>query len=403
MKILHTADWHIGKQLKKIDFTPDLQHFFDWLVQYIAKESIDVLLVSGDVFDMANPSQAAMLQYYSFLKQMIRHNPDCKIVITGGNHDAPMVLDAPADLLSMLDITVVGGAPNSIADLFVEIERNNEKLVVAAVPFLRDRDVRQAAPAESYSEKVTQVREGIANYYAMVNQYYDAHYKGLPFIVMGHLFAQGVQVSDSERDIQIGNQASVDSGIFGDQPDYVALGHIHKPQMVGVPHVRYSGSPVPFSFSERADKKEVVEIEFMDELVTIAPIAVPVVRKMLKFTGNLNEVVAAVQAHQHTSQFLDLAEVEVIEAEESREAVQTLLALVDEAPEFGLEIVKHKITFQNQVTGTAALLAHNDAIGNYTPMQLFEKRLELDQSLTATDELKAAFAEILQEVQQQYN
>lgn len=400
MKILHTADWHIGKQLKKIDFTPDLQFYFDWLVQHITKAQIDVLLMSGDLFDMANPSQAAMGQYYSFLRAMIRHNPQCKIIITGGNHDAPQVLDAPAEILSLLDISVVGGAPENMADLFVEIERNNERLVVAAVPFLRDRDVRKAAPGETYRQKVTQVQEGIANYYQQINAHYATHYAGWPFIVMGHLYAQGAEVCDSERDIQIGNQAGVGANIFGDAPDYVALGHIHKPQIVGAHHIRYSGSPIPFSFSERQDSKEVVEIEYIGDLVSISPVPVPSFRKLLQFSGTLNQVVEAVQAHHNESVLEDLAALEVVEDEESRESVQNLLALVDAAPQFGLQVVKHKIMFKNQVTGTAALLAHNDEVGNYAPLELFEKRLDLDASLTNRNELKAAFAEILQEIQQ---
>ena len=403
MKILHTADWHIGKQLKKIDFAPDLQYFFDWLVAHIAKEQIDVLLVAGDIFDMANPPQNAMIQYYNFLRQMLQQNPHCKIVITGGNHDGPLVLNAPADLLQLLNITVVGGAPENIADLFVDLNINDERLIVAAVPYLRDRDVRRVAPGESYNDKVAQMREGLAQYYADVNDHYIQHYKGLPFIVMGHLYAQGAQSSDSERDIQIGNQAGINAEIFGDWPDYVALGHIHKPQIVGAPNVRYSGSPIPFSFSERMDVKEVIEIEFDGPLVTVCPIEVPVTRQLLKFTGTLNEVVQAVQAHQNKSVFTDLAAIEVVEPEESRAAVQSLLQLVDEAPNYGLEVVHHKIAFLNQVTGTAALLANDDAIGNYTPQELFEKRLDLDASLTNRPALLQAFTEILQQVQQSEN
>lgn len=403
MKILHTADWHIGKQLKKVDFAPDLQYFFDWLVGHIKKERIDVLLISGDVFDMANPPQNAMIQYYNFLRQMLQHNPRCKIIITGGNHDGPLVLDAPADLLRLLDISVVGGAPENVADLFVDLNINGERLIVAAVPFLRDRDVRRVAPGESYQDKVDQMRAGLGQYYANVNAHYLAHYKGLPFIVMGHLYAQGAQSSESERDIQIGNQAGINAEIFGDWPDYVALGHIHKPQIVGAPHVRYSGSPIPFSFSERMDVKEVVEIEFEGPLVTICPIPVPVTRRLIKFSGSLNQVVQAVQVHQNKSVFNDLAAIEVVEQEESRQAVQDLLELVEDAAQFGLEVVHHKIVFQNQVTGTAALLANDDAIGNYTPLELFEKRLDLDASLTNREALMQAFTEILHQIQQPDN
>ena len=140
MKILHTSDWHIGKQLHKFDLSEDLDLFFEWLIAYIKNESIDVLLVSGDIFDQANPSQAAYKQYYDVLKQLI--NLDCKIILTGGNHDSASVLNAPAELLKAFDISVIGGSTDDIADMFIEIERKNEKLVVAAIPFLKHRASR---------------------------------------------------------------------------------------------------------------------------------------------------------------------------------------------------------------------------------------------------------------------
>ena len=144
LKILHTSDWHIGKQLLKVDFDEDMELFFNWLIETIKSEGINVLLMSGDLFDQANPSQAALTQYYQFLKRMIPL--ECKIIITGGNHDSPHVLNAPKELLHFLDIEVIGGAPENISELFIPIEQNNEKVVVAAVPFLRDKDIRKSAP-----------------------------------------------------------------------------------------------------------------------------------------------------------------------------------------------------------------------------------------------------------------
>src|SRR5690606_36976975 len=117
MKILHTSDWHIGKQLHKYDLSEDLNYFFNWLVNFIKTEKIDVLLVSGDIFDQANPSQAAFKQYYDLLKKLI--NRDCKIILTGGNHDSAAVLNAPKELLEAFDISVFGGAIENSSEMFV--------------------------------------------------------------------------------------------------------------------------------------------------------------------------------------------------------------------------------------------------------------------------------------------
>lgn len=230
MIILHTADWHLGKQLKKTDFYDDMQQFFDWLIQTIDEQHVDVVLMSGDLFDLSNPSQTSLQQYYGFLRKMVGLNRACKLIITGGNHDSPSVLDAPREVLNMLDITVIGGKPNTIEDVFVPVRIGDKELVVAAVPFLRDRDLRQVAPGESYAEKSDQVKDGLRAYFSAVNEHYTKYYSGKPFIVMGHLYVQGASISDSERDIQMGNLAGIERGVFGDVPHYVALGHIHRPQ-----------------------------------------------------------------------------------------------------------------------------------------------------------------------------
>ena len=231
IKVLHTSDWHIGKELHKVALEEDMTLFFNWLIDFIKSNNIDVLLMSGDLFDQANPSQQALKQYYEFLKRMIPLQ--CRIILTGGNHDSPAVINAPKELLQLLDVDVVGGAPESIEELFIEFKKGDESLVIAAVPFLRDKDIRKSAPGESYDDKIEHIREGLKEYFGQVNIHYSNHYNGKPFVVMGHLFAQGALVSESERDIQIGNQAGVEFGIFGNQANYIALGHIHKPQQVG--------------------------------------------------------------------------------------------------------------------------------------------------------------------------
>src|SRR5690554_2226897 len=189
MKILHTSDWHIGKQLHKYDLSDDLDLFFEWLVNYIKSENIDVLLVSGDIFDQANPSHAAYKQYYDLLTTLI--NLDCKIILTSCNHDSASVLNAPSELLKAFDISVIGGATNEVDKMFIEVERKNEKIVVAAIPFLRDRDIRKSVAGETYATKIEQIKSGLQSYFANVNTHYKNNYSGEVFFVMGHLYVQG--------------------------------------------------------------------------------------------------------------------------------------------------------------------------------------------------------------------
>jgi exonuclease SbcD len=397
IRILHTADWHIGKQLHKIDFTEDMNLFFDWLITCIEENKINVLLMSGDLFDQANPSQQAMKQYYYFLKQLLPLK--CKIILTGGNHDSPHVINAPKELLEILDIKVVGGVPDTISELFLEIEVENQKVVVAAVPFLRDKDIRSVAPGESYDDKIELIRDGIATYFKGVNDYYIANHKDVPFIVMAHLFAQGATISESEREIQIGNQAGVESSIFGEEPHYVALGHIHRPQIVGKPHIRYSGSPIALSFSEKEDRKEVVILEMEGKEFTITSHPIPKFRKLISIKGTVEEVQKVISNYQSDSPLIDLAEILIEEEKENIEHIRILEELLTNESENGLQILKGSIKFKNVIVGTSKLLTKGEDINDFSPVQLFEKRLEEDQSIENSQDLINAFKEIMESLQ----
>jgi exonuclease SbcD len=401
IKILHTSDWHIGKELHKVDLSEDMSRFFTWIIDYIRDNQVDVLLMSGDLFDQSNPTQLDMKQYYEFLEKMIPLN--CRIVLTGGNHDSPAVLNAPKDLLQMLKIDVVGGAPDTIEELFIEYKKDDQSVIIAAVPFLRDRDIRKSAPGETYNDKIEQIREGLKAYFDGVNDHYKANYAGAPFVIMGHLFAQGAMVSESERDIQIGNQAGVDSSIFGDQANYVALGHIHKPQEVGHPNIRYSGSPIPMSFSEKNDQKELVMLEFDAGSMTQTRVPIPMSRKLVLFEDTLEVVRQKIIAYKTDSPLTDLAEIIVREKEYSLSIMEGLEQLRVEINVPGLSIVKSKVEFEDMQKGLSTLLSTGTLLSELEPEELFKKRLELEPNLENEDELLNAFREIMEQLGQNEN
>ena len=198
---------------------------------------------------------APLKLYYQFLTSLI--GSSCRqVIITGGNHDYISTLEAPADVLSALNIQVIGGAKETISDELIEVSINNElQCVVAAVPFLRDKDIREINASESYEEAKDAVNNGIVKHYQQLAE--EAGKYTCPLIAMGHLYVQGASQSESERDIHIGNLAGLRVDSFPDKFDYVALGHIHRPQKFK-DTIRYSGSPLPLSFSERKDNKQVI-------------------------------------------------------------------------------------------------------------------------------------------------
>lgn len=398
MKVLHTSDWHIGKQLHKFDLSEDLQLFFDWLFSVIESEKIDLLLVSGDIFDQANPSQAAFKQYYDFLKRLLPLR--CKIILTGGNHDSAAVLNAPKELLKSFDISVVGGAVETMEDLFFEVKKEAETVVVAAVPFLKDRDIRKSSAGETYSDKIEQIKIGLRNYFEAVNRHYLENHAGKVFVVMGHLYVQGSQLSESERDIQIGNQAGVAPDIFQKIPHYVALGHIHKPQVISRSgNTYYSGSPVPFSFSEKEDQKQVniFTIE-NNEIKNIDFLPVPRFRNLLYFEGSLEEVKEKIRAYNQETQLKSLAEVRVIEPDEKLEIQQEFESYIHSGPHENLEIVKSRLIFSNKIRGATDAFKAGTDVSDVTPIQMFEKKLELEGISENAEELKNAFRELLEEL-----
>lgn len=398
MKILHTSDWHIGKQLHKFDLSEDLRLFFDWLIQTIQKEKIDILLVSGDIFDQANPSQAAFKLYYDLLKKLIQL--DCKIIITGGNHDSSSVLNAPAELLKSFNISVIGNARDELQEMFVSFEKDQQKLVVAAVPYLSDRDIRKSAPGETYATKVEKIKEGLRSYFSLINEHYQKHHEEHFFIVMGHLYVQGSTLSESERDIQIGNQAGVEAEMFGGIPHYVALGHIHKPQVISkAANIHYCGSPIPLSFSEREDCKQVNILTLENNrLKNLEILPIPNFRNLVTFEGNLEEVMEKINNYSSTSILKSLAEVVVNEEEESLAKKMVFEDFINSRPNPDIEIVKTRLNFKNRIQGATDVFSTETDVTDVTPMEMFEKRLELETDLEDKEELILAFQEILEEL-----
>lgn len=289
MRLLHTADWHLGARLIERDRLAEHAAFLDGLIETLRTEKIDALLLSGDVFDAANPPQDAITLYFDFLKRLADLKT-VKAIITGGNHDSASHLNAPRELLRRFDVHVFGQAGENVVDL--------GGAVVAAVPFLRERDLRRSGAGEGMQEVQSQVRSAIRDHYTAQLAACQAIAKGRPLIAMGHLTVLGATTSDSERDIHVGNLGAVGADIFAGF-HYTALGHLHRPQKVaGLETVRYSGSPIPLSFSEAADAKSLVLIESAAEAghEKISLLPLPLTRRLIRATVNRATLAADLQA-----------------------------------------------------------------------------------------------------------
>jgi len=402
MKILHTADWHIGKVLHKYPLQEEMLLFFEWLIALIKQEEIEVLLVSGDIFDLANPGAKDREVYYKLLSQLIPLN--LHIVITGGNHDGIGVINAPKELLTSLNISVIGGAKENLSDELIEIKNNVGEiaLVIAAVPFLRDRDLRSLHKDTQYKSRTDAIKAGIKDHYSQLATICKEKYPDTPSIAMGHLYAKGVSSSDSEREIHIGNTAAVEASIFPDHFDYIALGHIHRPQIIDKNEfIRYSGSPISLSFSEKEDKKGVLLIECIDGKIKSPKfLEIPKQRELKRFSGNLETIREKLKEYKHDLKLPSLVELEFKEEAYSSIRLaenENLLSEYQEAPH--LVILKSRTHFSTGTQDTSILFESGENIEDLSPSDVFSKRLQLeDIDESKQGELKETFQQLLEMV-----
>lgn len=294
MKILHTSDWHLGQKLLSNDRFEEHQLALDWLIDLIEKEAIEILIISGDIFDVYNPPNYAREQYFRFLKKMVA--TCCQhIIITAGNHDSPSMLGASREVLQLLDIQVVVGVKEDVKDEIIEIKNGKNELVgiVAAIPFLRDEDIRKSVAGQTDLERSEQVKKAIYDHYQAVGKAVEKYArKNIPLIATGHLYAKGAEASGKQDNIYIGNIENIEAEQFPTVFDYIALGHIHRSQKVGgIEKIRYCGSLIPLSFSETKDEKGVLILDFEGKkLKEINTVLVPIFRRLKTIEGTIEEV-----------------------------------------------------------------------------------------------------------------
>jgi exonuclease SbcD len=304
MRILHSSDWHIGRTLYGKKRYAEFEAFLDWMAQTLQEQSVDVLVVAGDIFDTTTPSHYAQELYYRFLCKVAASS--CRhVIIVAGNHDSPSLLNAPKELLKALNVHVVGSGSETPQDDVIVLRdaQNVPRLIVCAVPYLRDKDIRTVQAGESTEDKERLLIDGIRAHYAAIAQHAEQQRSALgsllPVIATGHLFAAGGQTIDGDgvRDLYIGSLAHVHAGIFPPTFDYVALGHLHVPQEVdGRQTIQYSGSPLPMGFGEAGQNKSVCLVDLDGRTARVSRLQVPVFQALERIQGDWDDIQRRVRA-----------------------------------------------------------------------------------------------------------
>ncbi|MFH1214977.1 MAG: exonuclease SbcCD subunit D C-terminal domain-containing protein [Pseudomonadota bacterium] len=404
LRLLHTSDWHLGQYLMSRDRKREHERFLSWLLDCLRNQSIDVLLVCGDVFDTATPPNYALRLFFDFLHK-ISETPCRKVIILGGNHDSIATLHAPRKLLQLLDIHVVGGATARIEDEIVLVsgKEGEPAAIVCAVPFLRDRDLRHSVAGETYAEKSRALLHGVRMHYRMVMEAAERLRAGLPgqfnhipIIATGHLFVAGGLASDGVRELYVGSLGEIDSGSFP-AFDYIALGHLHRAQTIKG-RLHYSGSPIPLSFSEADGVKQVKIVTFSPDSSApqISALAVPSFQKLGVVRGDIEQIRSRLAEIGADGADDEKVWVEVQVTGES--SVFDLQGAVSEAAE-GLPV---EILAVRRVKGEAQPGPGRgvvmESLNELLPRDVFARRLAMEKDLSAMDaeELARTFHEALQ-------
>ncbi|MET6995896.1 exonuclease SbcCD subunit D C-terminal domain-containing protein [Chitinophaga defluvii] len=412
MVILHTADWHIGQLFHEYDRTYEHSQFLNWLLATLITEHVNVLLISGDVFDLSNPSAASIKMFYSFLNRAVRTNPDLQIIITAGNHDSATRLESPKPLLESSNIHIIG-----LVEKKTDGSIDYEKLIIPlkdkagaikawcmAIPFLRMGDYPIITDAENPYEA------GVASFYA--EAYNCACVKKQandPIICMGHLHAQQTDMTDVDKLVEraiMGGVECIGATAFPEDIRYVALGHIHKAQRIGgKEHVRYCGSPIPMSFSEFNYKHQVIVFDLEEQdIINLRSIEIPVsvaLQRVPSVHSSLAEVINALQQLPATGinpQLAPYLEVRVLlhgPEPGLRHKIETALSGKD----VRLAKIDVKYPVVTVADNTTEIVAE-DNLHELQPQDVFAKVYQAKYNNAVPAELLQLFNQVTQEVAQ---
>ncbi|MDM8215065.1 exonuclease SbcCD subunit D C-terminal domain-containing protein [Desulfovibrio piger] len=406
LHILHTSDWHLGRQLYGRSRYEESQLFLNWLAKVVRERQIAAVVVAGDIFDTTTPSNRAQELYYGFLHTVATTSSCRHVIVTAGNHDSPSFLEAPRALLKAMHVHVVGFGKSPEEEVLVlKDAQDTPELIVCAVPYLRDREIRSVSAGESLDDKIASLLQGIRRHYDVVAGH-ARHVREelggrLPVVMTGHLFAAGGTVleGDGVRELYVGSLAHIGADIFPSWMTYVALGHLHVPQKVGgMEHCRYSGSPLPMGFGEAGQRKSVCLVgleEGREAEVELLP--VPVFQHIEQIRGDWTTIAGRLSA-------LSMADMsawlEIVY--EGEELIGDLRHRVEEAVS-GTRLEVLRIKNQRAARDLPGLSVEESAeLAQLDERDVFELCMEAHEiAPDMRPELRQTYAEVLRELEEE--
>ncbi|HGN2348164.1 TPA: exonuclease subunit SbcD [Proteus mirabilis] len=407
MRIIHTSDWHLGQYFFTKTRAQEHQQFLDWLLAQIREQQVDAVIVAGDIFDTGSPPSYARELYNRFIVAI--RDTQCQLIILGGNHDSVATLNESKSLLACLNTTVIANVHSETPQAPIILYQKNHTpgALLCAIPYLRPRDMINSKSGQSGADKQGALKEAIADYY---QRQYQAALDlrkqlnvNIPIIATGHLTTIGASVSDSVREIYIGTLEAFNATLFPPF-DYIALGHIHRPQRVNKSgHIRYSGSPIPLSFDESAQQKSVCLIDFeQDKLAEMTLLPIPEFQLLRTLSGSLQEI--ATQLEKLATQYNEMDTTIWLDIEVSTQDylsdIQNRIQELTQSPLFEV-IVLRRARKQRQ----ALMQNEKETLTELTVYDVFERRLAQHQFETEEDKtrLTTLFKQAVEMAEQEDN
>ena len=407
MKVLHTSDIHIGKNLHKHKIGFAHNHFFDYIIEIIKKDAIDLLLISGDIFDTSYVSISTQKVFYEFLERLSNIKTLKDTVIISGNHDLASMLDLATPFLKLKNIHIITST-NIEKQIFSLKENNIPYCNIVAIPYLREKDIKPTLESNTILDIEKELETALINHFSKVEKYIEEKLDlTLPTISLMHLFATGSNnpttiEGEKHRDIYVGKLKTINSNTFPKNIDYYALGHIHKPQIVNSKEkIVYCGSPITLNFGEKTTK-QLTKLTFNNKTFEKQSIKLPKFLNLVQIKStsidNIKEQLTKIDETITVDYKDDPIYVEIIYNSSMIES-----SINEEIDEYIKELKNHFVVIMIKIESSITYkqtFNKKVSLENLTPKQIFEMTFkESDEEILKDKELMLLFNQVVTEVE----
>ena len=373
MRILHTSDWHLGKRLFKLDRSEEHARFLNWLLQTLIDQKIDLLIVAGDIFDVPTPPHGSLEMFYEFLHR-VSVETKTETLIIAGNHDSGLLLEAPSKLLTPHRVKVWGKLSVKPEDHWYSVKVGNEQLDGCAIPFFRSYELLPNGEGDALAVLKT----------------YLTKPKTAPTLLMLHHLAGIFEAAGSEQVITLSGVDSIPHEVL-EGFDYVALGHIHKPQKIGK-SAYYSGSPIPMRFSE-THPKSVMILELKDGKFEIEKLLIPLSRALyiLKVNeSNWREKIASIEGMTPLTPMIEIL----------MSLNQPVMGLIDDVKETIAKKNMELLSYLPNYSGAEKKEKRHERLFELSPLEVFQEfyKHKYPDAPSIPSDLEEDFKELIQKV-----